>query len=720
MYPVLGNTGIGMYGLINKLALIAVIVYNFLNLKNKKLFPSNFSLFFIENKKNRNIPILLRSQTFWVIIETLFIVVFQQILIGAFNSIFGNIFGTGLNYFGLLFFSPLFLFLFFYIIGINPLKQMDLIVPAYPLALFFIKLACFFHGCCSGFECSWGYYNQQNFRFEFPSQLVEATWALLIFLCLFLYRKKTKEGTMYPLYLILYSSTRFLSEFTRLDSNILGPFKAYHFFCIAGVIFGLVGLFITSKYSEIIKQKFDRNPFPWIVDKNIIHHKKRNTTHGKSAYNKPDFSNLRMWTIIWTLGLIGQIGWNVEGAWFNTFVYEKIDKNPSIITAMLILSALATVISMFIFGTLTDRTGKRRTLISTGLILWGILTIAFGFTQYLATNALTSAIVSIVIIDMLLSFFGTMSTESGFSTWLTDIINEKNRGQIGGAIAIQSVLGSVIGNVLGGYIVGTSNNYLRLFIVAGSVFSIFGIVAIFLFNKTDDVEPFVSGSFLQQFLSIFDVKILLKHKELLLVNIAVAIFFTGYNAYHPHLGNYLIHYLGFSANKIGLIQVFPLVIAMLSTIPISGFINKNKFVEIGIFASVIGLIGITLVYNLSPTGVNTNSIFNYKLFTGILFVGISYIAMIQSTKIWVKLLYPKESKGQFEGIWAISFALIPMFLGSNIGESIIKNSGETVLNEISGRLEYIPNGKVFLIGSIVSALSIIPILLTKKYSKNHR
>ena len=56
-----------------------------------------------------------------------------------------------------------------------------------------------------------------------------------------------------------------------------------------------------------------------------------------------------MWVLVWGLGLIGQIGWNVESVWLNTFVYEKIDKNPSVITPMLILSALATTVVIFLF-----------------------------------------------------------------------------------------------------------------------------------------------------------------------------------------------------------------------------------------------------------------------------------------------------------------------------------------------------------------------------------
>ena len=50
----------------------------------------------------------------------------------------------------------------------------------------------------------------------------------------------------------------------------------------------------------------------------------------------------------------------MENQWFNTFVYAKIEKNVDIVTAMVIVSALVTTISTFIFGTLSDRLGKRK------------------------------------------------------------------------------------------------------------------------------------------------------------------------------------------------------------------------------------------------------------------------------------------------------------------------------------------------------------------------
>lgn len=45
------------------------------------------------------------------------------------------------------------------------------------------------------------------------------------------------------------------------------------------------------------------------------------------------------WFFIWTLGMIGQLCWNIENYWFNTFVYAKISPNPTIITFMVAISA---------------------------------------------------------------------------------------------------------------------------------------------------------------------------------------------------------------------------------------------------------------------------------------------------------------------------------------------------------------------------------------------
>ena len=280
MYRTLGSTGIEMYTLVGGLGWICILIYNFLMSSHKQKMLSNSSLTLIKVACERNKNSVFAREKFWVVLEIIIISFIQIFPNGFLNVSFGNLMDTGANYFGLLYFVPLILFAFFYLISIDPFKQTDLITPAYPLALFFVKLGCFCNGCCGGFECEWGlmnYYFPSDPKREFPIQLVEAGIALLIFLFLLWYRKRAKEGTLFPIYLIIYSATRFFSEFTRNEPNVLGVLKVYHLLCIVGVIVGVAELVLVLKHSEKITQMFDHPVFTWYQkkQKNIVHHKKR-------------------------------------------------------------------------------------------------------------------------------------------------------------------------------------------------------------------------------------------------------------------------------------------------------------------------------------------------------------------------------------------------------------------------------------------------------------
>lgn len=436
-----------------------------------------------------------------------------------------------------------------------------------------------------------------------------------------------------------------------------------------------------------------------------------------NTLEKKKTSGFRMWTLIWGLGLAGQICWNMENQWFNTFVYTKIGKDPSIITGMLICSALATTFATFFFGTWADRTGKRRTFISVGYILWGIFTIAFGLTEFISKDLYVVAGISVVVADTVMSFFGSMGNDAGFNTWTTDILTDKNKGQIGAALATQPVLGTIIGTVVGGLLVGEDNNYMRLFITMGVFVIIFGFISLIFLNKNDDVEPSKRGSFFSQFISVFNFREFFKLKELVWVNIAVSVFFIGFNVYFAYIGNYIIYYLGYTADMMGIIEAVPLVLSMLTAIPASRLINKNKHVLVSSAAIAINIIGLLIITPITPDMIDNTKIFDLRLWLGIFLVGVGYVTILQTTKVWTKQLYPQNSKGQFEGIWILFFVLIPMIGGSFIGEAVVKTSGEIMINELSGQTEYIPNGNIYLVGALIILLTVVPLLMTRKYNR---
>lgn len=183
-----------------------------------------------------------RKRTIFAFLQLLIMSLVLYVLLLAINRTFANWFtdGNG-NYYGNLTAWMIVMTLFPVIFRVSPLKTMDLLSPGLPLCLFVAKLACFFQGCCSGFEMpgSW-YFNQKIGRYEFPVQLVEALVALGLYVFLRWYQKKNKiRGSVFPVYLILYSVSRFLTEFLRADlANVLGPFDAYQIMSIVYMLLG--------------------------------------------------------------------------------------------------------------------------------------------------------------------------------------------------------------------------------------------------------------------------------------------------------------------------------------------------------------------------------------------------------------------------------------------------------------------------------------------------
>lgn len=245
------------YNLFVALGILIITIYNFSNINKKKEFPSLLSTSAINIKKETTwrLPV----ETVVAVVEICFIIILYYLSGGVMNVLFGNVFKMSANYFGMIYFSPLLLLAGCYIIGLDPVKVFDMIAPTYPLGLIFAKTACFFPGCCSGIEWEHGLYNFGDKAYQVPIQLIEAGWALLIFIIFILIRKKLKPGTGFPLYLILYSSFRFCSEFLRAEPNILGPLKLFHLLCLSGILFGTIGYIVALRFADKISLLFTEN-----------------------------------------------------------------------------------------------------------------------------------------------------------------------------------------------------------------------------------------------------------------------------------------------------------------------------------------------------------------------------------------------------------------------------------------------------------------------------
>ncbi len=158
------------------------------------------------------------------------------------------------------------LFAVFYIKRQNlpVLKTMDAFAPGVAIGQAIGRLGCFAAGCCWGKQCDlpWGVRFRSNFaspvpldRELHPVQLYESFADLLIFL--FLYRqfgRNQKPGQIIGLYLVLYSTVRFIIEFFREhEQALVGPFSLTQWIALGLLVLGLIFVFRgRPRYSYVL------------------------------------------------------------------------------------------------------------------------------------------------------------------------------------------------------------------------------------------------------------------------------------------------------------------------------------------------------------------------------------------------------------------------------------------------------------------------------------
>ena len=263
MYRFFGETD--AYSLFNTLARVLTIVASLLYFNIKKDSISLYSKILINFVGQKRIVIgkikVEKIVEFILVSVELLLMGYLPSLVASANRLFGALVGTGANYFGLLSVVWLVVILISVLILSNPIKQLDLVAIFLPFRMIFTRLACFFNGCCWGIPWEYGPY---NYHYDHPGnqvpvQAIEAGFVLIIFLFLLWYRKRARPGTMFPMYMFLYSGLRFFNEFfTAADPDIIGPFNMYHILCAIGVVVGLIAFFVMRKYGEKISSAFDR------------------------------------------------------------------------------------------------------------------------------------------------------------------------------------------------------------------------------------------------------------------------------------------------------------------------------------------------------------------------------------------------------------------------------------------------------------------------------
>ncbi len=414
--------------------------------------------------------------------------------------------------------------------------------------------------------------------------------------------------------------------------------------------------------------------------------------------------SIKIWIPLILFGLIGQVAWTVENMFFNVYVYNTITGDPNVIANMVAFSAATATITTLLMGLLSDRLGKRKIFICGGYFIWGFTTLAFAFitvdnTAKLvgAASAVTVTGIIVVVMDCVMTFFGSTANDACFNAWVTDVTVPEQRGKTESVLSIMPLLGMVV--VFGALAPFTqANNWKPFFFIVGGLTTLAGIIGIFLIKDPPQLKPDKGNYFVNIFYGFRPSTV--KNNTLLYIAFCVlAVISMAQQVYMPYLLIYIQKYLGYE-NYIPVVAIAG-VIAIVANLVLGRLMDKYGKYKFLIPTTVILALGFLGVYLIRDKG----SMIVFGVVGGIMLgAGLLLAAAVGGI---IRDYTPDSKAGQLQGIRIFFSVLIPMVTGPYIGAGVITNTGLTY--EELGQVKPVPTPEIFLASAIVIVFAFIPI-----------
>lgn len=431
----------------------------------------------------------------------------------------------------------------------------------------------------------------------------------------------------------------------------------------------------------------------------------------------------KTWFNIVLFGFVGQIAWNVENMYFNTFLYNSVGGTTDDVNVMVAASAISAVLTTFIMGALSDKIGKRKIFVSVGYILWGITVMSFAFIsrENMATlfnitdtqKVIAATVSTVIIMDCVMTFMGSTGNDAAFNAWITDITNDTNRGTVEGVNAILPILAMLFVTV--GFGMGVSlAGYSACFIALGVLVIICGIIGLFVIDDPK-AEKKEKSNYFADLVYGFRPSVIKENSKLYIALSAVCLYCCAFQVIMPYLFIYLQHYLGFDFNNLNITPAFIAIAVVVLAGLIAGAIMLGKMIDkkgkdaFVIPASILFVVGMVTVYFMKTLG-------TFAIGAIVFAVGYGLLGIILNAT--VRDHTPEDKAGLFQGVRMIFAVLLPMIIGPSLGSWTINKFASnhelgTYINDY-GEVVNVPVPEIFLAGAVVALFIFIPIIVLKK------
>ena len=390
--------------------------------------------------------------------------------------------------------------------------------------------------------------------------------------------------------------------------------------------------------------------------------------------------------------LTGQVAWVVENMYFNVFIYKMFHASAEAISAMVAASAVAATVTTLLIGALSDKIGKRKIFICGGYIAWGISIWSFSLIRMDVISALFPSVASAasvgitltILMDCVMTFFGSSANDACFNAWLTDISDDSNRGSIEGINAMMPLVAILV--VFGGFMgfdLNLSESWVTIFNIIGIVVIAIGISGFWLIRDV----PIQTGDNQNYFGNIFygfRPAVVRNNPSLYMTLAAVAVFNISIQIFMP----YLILYYTVTLGLDNYVLIFaPAIVIAAAFTGFYGKVYDQKGFRTAVIPTLVMLmVGYVVLYFCRSTA---------PVFIGSLIMMCGYLGTGTMLGAKVRTHTPENKSGMFQGLRIFAQVLIPGVIGPAIGAAVLKNA-ETILND-DGTTSFIPNENIFLV-----------------------
>ena len=427
--------------------------------------------------------------------------------------------------------------------------------------------------------------------------------------------------------------------------------------------------------------------------------------------------NKKFYLSLVIFSLVGQIAWVMENMYFNVFIYKMFNASAEAISAMVAASAVSATVTTLLVGAFSDKIGKRKLFICGGYLCWGVSILSFALIRMDVINALFPAAASaasigvslVIVMDCVMTFFGSSANDACFNAWVTDSTDESNRGAVEGINSMMPLLAILV--VFGGFMgvdLNSQSGWTLVFCVVGGVVFLLGLLGFFLIEEKK-LDTRGNERYFANLLYGFRPGVIRGNPTLYITLLAYGVFGIAINIFMP----YLILYYTVTLKMDNYVLLFAPAIILAAAFT---FFYGKTYDRKGFRTAVLPPLGLLMAGFLVLYCFRSTA----PVFIGTLIMLCGYLSGMAVFGAMLRDRTPAGKAGMFQGQRIIGQVLIPGVIGPAIGAAVLKNA-ETVVND-DGTTSFIPNESIFLAAFVAAAcifIVLIPLFQMLKKEKTY-